>query len=471
MKKFKYKLFGGIVIILLIIVSLFFLEPNDQYVKHTAYIAHLDTGYGIKPLPQDTKSLLKQHLTLLPHIRRQYVPFTYSVPNDLHVRTALLQQESNSLGQLRIDAQQTQRRLAIFLNDLHSSYEGSRVYIPEVKGMNTINSLLVSRWDGDASRITDYSRATISFPTLEIMYDGLESLKNSGLIILNITDRFAHPCLGECRDIKVVFRDFVNGHIGELQLSTNRVMEFKNGLGTALSHVIKELMAIPKLKSRPLVENEQICLDTLFEIEREGYEAALIDEAEKQKTVGVYSGSFDPPTTAHLSIILSALSTNELDKLVLYVNTRGNKKYKACANQRKEMLELMLRDYADRIFIYLQTVDDKRSDYRKIRGVNNKFVLIIGEDSYEKRRSLPPIQVIECDKIFVVSRNTDAEALHVKLGQEAVAMPIANAQSISSTLVREKLRKGELFDIELDQSVLHYILTNNLYRDAHDQIR
>jgi len=470
MKKFKY-IIGVVATAFVVSVFLFFLQPNQKYLKHAAYIAELDARYGIKPGAQHTTSLLKQRFTLLPHIRRQYTPLVYSVPKDLHLRTALLQQESNSLDQLRMDAQQTQNRLACFLNDICSHYEGSRLYIPEIKGMSTINHLLVSRWEGVASRITDYSRATISFPTLEMMYDGLERLKKSGLIILNIMDSFEHPCLGGYRDIKVVFRDFVNGHIGELQLNTNRIMDFKNGLGTALFHVIRELMAVPKLKNRPLTENEQICLDTLFEIEKEGYEAALFREAEKQKTIGIYSGSFDPPTKAHLDIILSTLSTNELDKLILYVNTMGDKDYQAQADQRKEMLELMLRDYTDRISVYLQTTSDKRSDYRKIRGIDNKLVLIMGEDSYEKRLSLHPIQIIECDKIFIIPRKADSKALQVKLGSEAKVILVANTHSISSTLVREKLKNEELSGIDLHKDVLNYILSNNLYGKSHDRIR
>jgi len=204
----------------------------------------------------------------------------YSVPEEnseeeTEKRKVILQQHSSELTQLLEDADQTQTRLGGFLSEFAKSYLDSRLYIPAIKGNETIRNLLTTRWNGDASRITDYARATISFPTIEMMYRGLEGLKKSELVILQITDNFTTPCLGGYRDITVVFRDLENGHLAELQLNIHTIMDFKNGLGTACFHLIRAFQAIPVLEKRPLTNDEKICLDMLIEKERLGYEAAL----------------------------------------------------------------------------------------------------------------------------------------------------------------------------------------------------
>lgn len=278
MKKKYYLLLGGGFTVFLLLGSAYLLKPNRSYLNHVAYIANLDSGYCLIQHKQSHESLLKQKQELLPHLRSGYCRYHFDTAPEKKSfkRTAFLQQKSANLSKLLKDAAQTQSRLSCFLTEFAKNHPDSRLYIPAIKSMGTIQNLLESRWGADASMITDYSRATISFPTLESMYQGLEDLKESGLIILQITDNFATPCLGGYRDINVVFRDFANGHLGEIQCNIHTIMEFKNGLGTALFHVIRSLLSIPALENRPLSANEQLCLDWLFERERIGYDAALM---------------------------------------------------------------------------------------------------------------------------------------------------------------------------------------------------
>ncbi len=271
-KKWSCLSLGGILLIALLYSYL--LKPKQSYLTHAAFIKSLDYEYQPIQHKWSSKRLLRQKYELLPHLRPTYCRYACSAPEKIK-RRVLLQQHTSDLSKLLSDAAQTQLRLSKFLKGFAENYPNSLVYIPNIKGMPTIRSLLQTRWDGDASMITDYARATISFPKLTTMYQGLEDLKKSGLIILQITDSFLTPCLGGYRDINVVFRDFSNGHLGEIQLNLNSIMNFKNGLGTAFFHVIRTLLAIPALENRPLSKNENICLDWLFEQERLGYEAAL----------------------------------------------------------------------------------------------------------------------------------------------------------------------------------------------------
>ena len=275
-KKRASKYIAGLLSVLIACGFIYFSKTNPKYINHAHFIENIDSNYTFIRYDINSKELLAQTHEILPHLRRRYCRYTYIKPfGPSSNRTAPLQQETSNLSRLLKEARETQYRLSVFLTDFAKSHHNSRAYIPAIKGNNTINKLLQTRWNGDASMISDYARATISFSRVEEMYEALEDLKKSGLIILKITDNFLTPCLGGYRDINIIFRDFSNGHLGEIQLNIHSIMEFKNGLGTALFHVIRTLQSIPELEKRPLSKNEQTCLDWLFERERLGYDAAL----------------------------------------------------------------------------------------------------------------------------------------------------------------------------------------------------
>ena len=183
--------------------------------------------------------------------------------------------------------------------------------------------------------------------------------------------------------------------------------------------------------------------------------------AENVSRIGVYSGSFDPPTKAHNRIISKIIEGQEFDELIIYVNRYGNKSHQVSPEERKRMLEIMLKDEA--ITVTIQSNPDKRIDYRKMRGPGQKLSLIIGEDSYFKRQSLPEEQKIPVDKIFVIPRFSIFTDLEAALGPDAQILYVPNIDDISSTTIRRQLQLGDLSEIALEESVLRYILENHLY--------
>lgn len=191
--------------------------------------------------------------------------------------------------------------------------------------------------------------------------------------------------------------------------------------------------------------------------------AYAVLRANEAPMIGVYSGSFDPPTTAHYKIIMAALEEQKLNKLVLYVNQYGKKPYRAKVEERKKMLETMLGDKNNLISVFIQTNADKRIDYRTIREPGCKLALIIGEDSYFKRLELPEIQKIPTDKIIIIPRASDSMGLKEVVGPEVQIMHITGIDGISSTRAYQQLQLGDYSNVEITESVLKYILENRLY--------
>ena len=181
------------------------------------------------------------------------------------------------------------------------------------------------------------------------------------------------------------------------------------------------------------------------------------------RLIGVYSGSFDPPTLAHYKIILEGIKKHSFDKLFLYVNRYGKKSYKASLIERKKMLEIMFSQHKDLISVVFQNNNDKRIDYRNIRG-DCMLALIIGEDSYLKRLKLPYEQQILADKIIIIPRTSIFTDLQSTLRSNDEIMWVPGIDEISSTKVRKQLKSREFSDIHLNKKTLKYILKNNLYR-------
>lgn len=184
--------------------------------------------------------------------------------------------------------------------------------------------------------------------------------------------------------------------------------------------------------------------------------------------IGIYSGTFDPPTKAHNAIIRSAISNLGLEKLYIFVNKNGEKNYKCSSQQRVEMLQLMLSDIQEKVVIIAQASDNKRSDYLMIKKIlNQKIIHIIGVDSYQRRLLVIPENRVNFDAIALIPRNDEQQKYEIfQLEDNVFYLPITSSEdisSISSTKIRAKLSMKSYKNIALTPEVLSYIIEHSLY--------
>jgi nicotinic acid mononucleotide adenylyltransferase len=185
--------------------------------------------------------------------------------------------------------------------------------------------------------------------------------------------------------------------------------------------------------------------------------------------IGLYSGTFDPPTKAHNAIIRSAIKNLGLERLYIFVNKNGEKNYKCSSQQRVKMLQLMLSDLQDKVVVVAQASDNKRSDYLMIKKIlSQKIIHITGDDSYQRRLLVIPENRVTFDAIALVSRNNEQqknEALP-QLEENVFYLPITSSEdisSVSSTKTRAKLAMKNYNNIALTPEVLSYIIEHSLY--------
>lgn len=203
--------------------------------------------------------------------------------------TICCQQKSLDLQVLLSDAQKTQIHLTDFLKKCD---KGALIYDPGIKSRETINQILSVRWNGDASKITDYSRATIAFDTINQVYNFIDVIRSSHEFeIVTIRDNFANPYPEGYRDINIVVKDLTNNHLGEIQINTKPIVMFKNKKGHKLFEAMRSIQAkmVQEKRSATFEELKTLIASTVASID--GYTQAFEDSltiGDKKIRLGIY---------------------------------------------------------------------------------------------------------------------------------------------------------------------------------------
>ena len=195
--------------------------------------------------------------------------------------------------------------------------------------------------------------------------------------------------------------------------------------------------------------------------------------------IGIYGGSFNPVHNGHIHLALTAVRELELDKLYFVPSKisphRSSAEY-APDGDRLEMLRLACKadnaldvcDYelkTDRVSYTVYTVREFRRRFPEA-----ELYLLVGSDMlmiFDEWKSFEEI-LRECT-LAAVSRETGdlpelekkAEELR-KYGEIIICS--APPVEASSTDIRKKIAKNMKYSCYLDENVVQYIRSKNLYR-------
>ena len=182
--------------------------------------------------------------------------------------------------------------------------------------------------------------------------------------------------------------------------------------------------------------------------------------------IGLFVGSFNPPTKAHMNICMKL--KNKFSKIVLVPVSSKDKKL-LDINRRIDMLNILKKKYN---FIEISNIMKKYSylNYRIIDLLKKEYGeinLIMGSDLLEKLDSFDNYDYLLQNYHFtIVPRgNTDANKLiNEKYYQYQDKFSILKYHSnISSSLVKEYLKNNKNVKSLLDNDIINYINDNHLY--------
>ena len=182
--------------------------------------------------------------------------------------------------------------------------------------------------------------------------------------------------------------------------------------------------------------------------------------------VGVFIGSFNPPTKAHLDICLKL--EKDFSKIVL-VPVNSNNKNLININDRINMLNILKRKYS---FLEISDIMKKYSyvNYRIIDLLNkeyNSINIIMGSDLLEKFDTFDNYDYLlnSYNYTIIPRENIDVnKIINDKYKKYKDKFRVIDYKSnVSSTIVKEYLKENKDLTNMIDKDIYCYIKENNLY--------
>ena len=196
---------------------------------------------------------------------------------------------------------------------------------------------------------------------------------------------------------------------------------------------------------------------------------------------GIFGGTFDPVHIAHIAIAIEAVKQLSLDRIIFIPawtapHKTDNLSAVVRAQFRLEMLELALADY-DNLFVSDLEINRKGISYTcdtlvELTGTsgvnaqsaaqsNEEFFLLIGADNYlifNKWRNFKKIHQLATVVVYKRPGSCLPEIVPPFMALDGKEF------EITSTVIRDKISRGESIEKLVPKNVEKYIIKNNLYK-------
>lgn len=185
-----------------------------------------------------------------------------------------LRQNSNDLNQLYQQAAIADIELQNIAQEWAKMTGGTVVLPPGgLKGRERAEEKIRMDYNGDASRITDLTRLSIEYDSLEELYHALKALPET-VNLVRLKDRFIQPTPGGYRDILLNLK-LSNQHIAEIQLNLKSINQVRFGEGYQLYQKIRQIQVQAMNEQRALTLAETQEIDALNQASKKLYDGAL----------------------------------------------------------------------------------------------------------------------------------------------------------------------------------------------------
>ena len=193
---------------------------------------------------------------------------------------------------------------------------------------------------------------------------------------------------------------------------------------------------------------------------------------QKPSRVGMYGGTFDPIHTGHLITAQYILEIRNLDKIIFipaFISPHKTQVQSCESTHRLQMAKLAVEDHKK---FELSDYEIKKGGIsytidtlQELKNIYDNVELIIGFDnllSFDAWHK--PDDIIQLVKLLVLKRKTSVSSNQFnKYFSEAIFIDSPTID-ISSTEIRNRVKKNLPIDFLVPHKVKEYIETNNLYK-------
>ena len=189
--------------------------------------------------------------------------------------------------------------------------------------------------------------------------------------------------------------------------------------------------------------------------------------------IGIYGGSFNPIHKGHTQLAASIVAQGLVDELWLMVSPLNPLKSGEVSDIAEYEHRLRMAELATQSIKGVKVSDFERSLPLPSYTINtlgelqkaypeHEFVLVIGADNWEQfPRWYHADEIIEKYRILIYRRpGCEIDEMALPASVQVVNTPLYD---VSSTQIRESVKKGRMMRRWLDEKVARYIKCNQLY--------
>lgn len=201
------------------------------------------------------------------------------------------------------------------------------------------------------------------------------------------------------------------------------------------------------------------------------------------KKLVVIGGAFNPPTIAHFSLAEQIVNeVEDLDKVVFMpVNSNYKKAEMPVSNEHRFNMLQMICEKLDKLEVSRLELDYDRvlTTIETLRILREKYpdkeiIFATGTDNLKELETWNNCQdILDEFKLLIFERGDDrfeevAESTEFLRKNKNSLIKLENniRTTLSSTFVREKVRRGKSIRFLVPDEVLEYIENNNLYKEV-----
>ena len=198
-----------------------------------------------------------------------------------------------------------------------------------------------------------------------------------------------------------------------------------------------------------------------------------------KKIIAIFGGAFNPPINSHVFLAKQIVEKlKNIEKLIFVpVSTKYKKQNLAHDEHRLNMLKIICEKQEKMEVSDVEMKSEKQLftiqtlNYFKNRYKNNEIYFIMGTDNLKELETWKePKEILKKYKIIVLEREEDnleeiivSNELLRKNKKSIIRIEGINRIYLSSTMIREKIKRGESIKEFIDKDVLEYIKKNGLY--------
>ncbi|MBO4816487.1 MAG: nicotinate (nicotinamide) nucleotide adenylyltransferase [Clostridia bacterium] len=198
-----------------------------------------------------------------------------------------------------------------------------------------------------------------------------------------------------------------------------------------------------------------------------------------KKIIAIFGGAFNPPINSHVFLAKQIIEKlNNIEKLIFVpVSTKYKKQNLIEDEHRLNMLQIICNKEekmevsdveikSEKQLYTIQTLNYFKTLYKK-----NQIYFIMGTDNLKELDTWKdPKEILKKYKIIVLEREDDdlekiiaSNELLRKYKKNIIKIEGINRIYLSSTMIRDKIKRGESIKEFIDEDVLEYIKNNGLY--------